>query len=218
MDKYIENRREFLKQASIAAAFPYLLGCSGDGLAQRSDTSVLALIRRNAISAPDCEWCGARDVPNTVTSKTTIAGPTDPVEAIVIAGTVYRADGKTPASDTLIYFYHTDVDGIYGRRGEHIHGRYRGWALTDTNGRYELRTIKPAPYPNSTNASHIHMTVTGTNFKEDWIDSVLFEGDRLISPRQRIVEKGGFNPILSMKTGPGRLLFGTRDIQLPIGQ
>jgi len=28
-------------------------------------------------------------------------------------GVVYKPDGKTPAPDVLIYYYHTNTDGIY---------------------------------------------------------------------------------------------------------
>ena len=136
---------------------------------------------------------------------------------MVISGKVFEADGKTPAPNVLIYLYHTDIEGYYGRSGgEHKHGRYRGWLLTDAEGRYSFQTIKPAPYPENRFAAHIHMTVTTTAMREDWIDSILFEGDKLISERERQTagQKGGFNPILSLKKGENNLWMATRDIQL----
>ena len=62
---------------------------------------------------------------------------------MIISGTVFQTDGKTPAPNTLIYLYHTDMYGIYGRGSEHKHGRFRGWMLTDAKGKYEFRSIRP---------------------------------------------------------------------------
>jgi protocatechuate 3,4-dioxygenase beta subunit len=114
----------------------------------------------------------------------------------------------------LIYFYHTDIYGVYGRSGEHRHGKYRGWLLTGKDGRYEFETIMPASYPNSTQSAHIHMTLTGTDFREDWIDSILFEGDRFLTARERVPQRGGFNHVLTMKKGPDGFLRGERHIRL----
>lgn len=216
MNKIIENRREFLKRASIAAmAFPFLLNCKNDTLAQKSDGDILSLIKRNAKPA-GTEGMGAIDAPEAISWKTVLAKKTDEGEPILISGTVYKADGKTPAPDVLIYFYHTDRVGIYGRSGEHKHGKYRGWLLTNAKGKYEFRTIKPASYPNSTISSHIHMTLTGKDFREDWVDSILFDGDKFItaSERNRAGRRGGFNPILTLEKGADGVLCGVRDIQL----
>ena len=135
---------------------------------------------------------------------------------MIISGTIFKADGKTVAPNTLVYFYHTDMYGIYGRTGEHKHGKFRGWMLTDARGRYEFRSIRPASYPNSTQSQHVHMTLTGTNFREDWIDSILFEGDRFLTMRERenAGKKGGFNPIVTMEKTSTGIYSARRDIQL----
>ncbi|MEO7672867.1 MAG: hypothetical protein ABIU09_02170 [Pyrinomonadaceae bacterium] len=143
-----------------------------------------------------------------------MAPDSDKGERILVSGTVLRPDGKTPAANTLIYLYHTDIYGIYGRNGEHRHGRYRGWMLTDSRGRYEFESIKPASYPNSTIASHIHITLTTESLKEDWVDSILFEGDRFITEQERVVRKGGFDPVLKFVRGSDGISRGVRDIQL----
>ncbi|MCA1590603.1 MAG: intradiol ring-cleavage dioxygenase, partial [Acidobacteria bacterium] len=114
----------------------------------------------------------------------------------------------------LIYLYHTDVKGIYDRQGEHRHGRYRGWMLTDNRGRYELESIVPASYPNSTQSKHIHLTLTGTDIREDWYDSFLFEGDRFLTARDRVSNRGGFNHVLRLEKDSSSVLRGMRDIRL----
>jgi protocatechuate 3,4-dioxygenase, beta subunit len=118
----------------------------------------------------------------------------------------------------LIYYYHTDSEGNYGRKRPEgaLHGHFRGWMLTDAKGRYEFNSIRPAPYPGRKFAAHVHMTLTGTNFREDSIDSILFEGDRLISSQERETagKKGGFNPIVKLEKDDSGIWRATRDIQL----
>ena len=217
MHKLIEDRRSFLIRSSMAAlAFPFLIGCKSDTLAQKSETDILSLIRKNA-QPRGAEGMGAIDAPNDVTWKAVLATEKDEGEAMIISGTVFQPNGNTPAPNILIYLYHTDMYGIYGRKGEHKHGKFRGWMLTDESGRYEFRSIRPASYPNTTFAAHIHMTNTGVDRKEDWIDAILFEGDKFISPREREMagKKGGFQPILKLEKGADGILRGVRDIQLP---
>ncbi len=216
MNQINENRREFLKRASVAAlAFPLLLNCKNSTLAQKSDAGILSLIKKNALPV-GAEGMGAIDAPDNVSWKTVLAKETDEGEPMIISGTVFLPDAKTPAPNVLIYLYHTDMYGIYGKRGEHKHGKFRGWMLTDSQGKYEFRSIRPASYPNTTFAAHVHTTLTGKNFKEDWIDSILFEGDRFISQREREMagKKGGFNPILKLEKGADGILRGVRNIHL----
>jgi protocatechuate 3,4-dioxygenase, beta subunit len=221
MERFAGDRREFLKKAVVAAsALPLLAACGGDAAAQRTG-SILDEIKRNAMPDPNNGrqggWHGAVHTPADVSWRTVLSEERDKGEPIEINGVVYQADGKTPAPNTLIYLYHTDFEGYYGRAGAaHGHGKYRGWMLTDKDGKYSFRTIKPAPYPENRFAAHIHMTVTTAKAKEDWVDSILFEGDRLISPQEReqAGRRGGFNPVLTFEKGPGGISRATRNIQL----
>lgn len=215
MNQPIETRRDFLKQLTLAAALPVLIGCRNNTLATVIEPDILSRLKRNALPAGG-EWSGAIDAPASITWKTALAKPADEGEPMIISGTVFKKDGKTPAPNTLIYFYHTDVHGIYGREGQHKHGKYRGWMLTDERGRYEFSSIRPASYPNSTQSQHVHMTVTGLEQKEDWIDSILFEGDRFLTSRERETagSKGGFFPIVKLEKGAGGIARAIRDIQL----
>lgn len=205
-----------MKRAGVAAiAFPLLINCKSDTMAQKAESGALELIKKNANTSPAVNWCGAIDAPDNVSWKTALSKKSDKDEPMIISGTIFQPDGKTPAPDILIYFYHTDIEGYYGRgNGEKQHGHFRGWMLTDAKGRYEFSSIKPAAYPNRTFAAHVHMTLTGKNFREDSIDSILFEGDKFITAEERIVRKGGFNPIVKLEKGADGILRATRDIQL----
>ena len=216
MKQEVENRRDFLGRIAIGTmTVPFLLGCERTSLARLSGESILDKIKKNAITDSDCNWCGAKDVPADVARQTNLTNPREKGEIIEIRGTVFQQDGKTPSPNILIYLYHTDTEGLYGQEGQPHHGRFRGWLLTDKKGQYNFRTIKPASYPNRQHPAHIHMTLTGIDRKEDWIDNILFKGDKLITPEQRIVKKGGFNPILELERSSEGILEGVRDIQLP---
>lgn len=209
------SRRDFLKQTAVALALPLVFSCRTESPAQTTD-DVLKAIKRNAISDPSDEYWGARSAPADVSWRTKLSTAADTGERILIGGTIFGPDGKTPAANTLIYLYHTDIYGIYGRAEEHRHGRYRGWMLTDARGRYEFESIMPASYPNSTIAKHIHMTLTTSEKREDWVDSILFEGDRFLTSRDRAIRRGGFDPVLKLEKGRDGISRGTRDIRLGI--
>jgi protocatechuate 3,4-dioxygenase beta subunit len=176
---------------------------------------------RQANSLPSCEWCGAMDAPTQLNWETQIAPDDEPGERIYLTGTVYQSDGKTPAAGILIYAYHTNVRGIYEKKGDETgnglrHGYLRGWMRTDKNGRYGIQTIMPAPYPNRPEAAHVHITLSGPDLPEYWIASTLFEGDSLIS-EGTIDEnkgKGGFSAIVRLEKNAQGVGIGRRDIQL----
>ncbi len=214
MERSGNTRREFLKNASLALAIPLIFGCGSDSAAQHSNDKLLEKLKAQANSDPRDEYWGARSAPADVSWRARLSTDADKSERILISGTIYKLDGVTVAPNTLIYLYHTDVHGIYGRSGEHRHGRYRGWMLTDECGRYEFESILPASYPDSTIAKHIHMTLTTLDKREESVDSILFEGDRFLTARDREIHRGGFDPVLKMVKGSDGVLRGKRDIRL----
>ncbi len=169
---------------------------------------------------PACEWCGAAEAPAQLNWEIKIAGPDEPGEPLVITGTVYKADGVTPAPDIVLYVYHTNKEGVYPKRGDETgngrrHGYLRAWLRTGTRGEYRITTIRPAPYPGRKAPAHIHITITEPDKSEYWIDSILFEGDPFLTPDYRagLKQKGGSGIIVLEKDAEG-VWRGKRDILL----
>ena len=167
------------------------------------------------------EWGGAAEAPESPSWSTRIAPEGEPGEPMLVSGRVYGPDGRTPAAGILVYAYHTDVTGLYTTRGDETgngrrHGRLRGWMRTNAEGRYEFRSIRPAPYPGRVDPAHVHMTISGPGRPEYWIDSIWFADDPLVTPeaRRHLTGRGGFDPVIRLTRGPDGVLVGTRDIRL----
>lgn len=141
-------------------------------------------------------------------------------DKLKVTGTIYKADGVTPASNVLLYVYHTNDKGIYPTRGNEKgwarrHGYIRGWIKTDDSGHYTFYTFRPAPYPNRRTPVHIHMIVKEPEKNEYWIDSIEFEDDPLLMKTQsaRKSDRGG-NGVVSVRFGKGGMAECARDIIL----
>ena len=99
-----------------------------------------------------------------------------------VSGIIYQKDGKTPASNVILYAYHTNRKGIYETKGNESgwarqHGFIRGWVKTGNDGSYTFYTFRPAAYPSGTEPEHIHMTVKEPGVNEYYIDNILFLDD-----------------------------------------
>ena len=170
---------------------------------------------------PDCEWCGAAEAPKNLSSTTTIAPEDEPGDPIKISGTIFLEDGATPASDVLMYVYHTNKEGIYPKRGNEQgnaqrHGYIRAWLKTGTDGRYEFTSIKPEAYPSRNEPAHIHVTLSRADYPEFWLESYLFEGDPLIEEKHRKESErtGGFSNIIELEQDEDGVWIGERNFVL----
>jgi len=138
---------------------------------------------------------------------------------LAVNGTVFKADGKTPAPGVVLYVYHTDQTGHYtakpGAQGwEKRHGSLRGWMRTDAKGFYKFVTLRPAPYPGHSDPAHIHLTVKEPGLPEYYLDEFLFDDDPLLTPafRQKLENRGG-SGILRLKD-VGNMVKAERNIYL----
>lgn len=129
-------------------------------------------------------------------SRVRIVTPDEPGQRLTVTGRMLRADGK-PAGKTLVYVYQTNNQGVY--EGGNQNARLFGYLTTDPQGRFEVETIRPAGYPESDTAQHIHFEV----FLEDGrrATEILFEDDpRITSATRRWAEGAGF-PIVPVTRG-----------------
>lgn len=148
------------------------------------------------------------------TRSATLVTPNEPGERMLVRGQVFRPDGTTPAADVIVYAYHTDATGVY-RTERDAPPRLRGWMRTDKDGGYELHSIKPAPYPNRTDAAHVHFQFWGEDV-EPQSAGLLFEGDRFITARERQESDalGRFGSIKRLEKDAAGVLVATIDFRL----
>ncbi len=168
-----------------------------------------------------CEGCEAiYEYGNkSLTNRDTLPDYEHSGKKIIIRGTVYMADGHTPASDVLIYIYHTDENGIYpvlksSAGWEKRHGYLRGWAKTNKDGKFTFFTHRPAPYPGRTEPAHIHVTVKEPGFKEYYLDSYHFTDDPLMTTDriEQLSDYGGSGLVTPVQEGKHMVL--NRDLFL----
>lgn len=115
----------------------------------------------------------------------------DPVgERIILHGRVLDENAR-PVPNTLVEVWQANASGRYRHKKDSYLGALDpnfggcGRTMTDANGYYFFRTIKPGPYPwlnyvNSWRPAHIHVSVFGTSFSQRLITQLYFEGDPLI--------------------------------------
>lgn len=198
------DRRSFLRNLSVfAVAVPvFELGTLGlFGCNQARSLS------RSASAEP----------PANVPWKTTVVSEGEPGEPLIVSGTIYVPDGRTPLEGISLFVYQTDATGRYSTTGgDNRNTRIHGLIRTNSEGRYEFRTIKPGSYPASRNPAHIHAYVSGPGYPEYWIDEYHFDDDPFVTNdmRGKVGGKGNLSSILTLSRGADGVLRGVRDIKV----
>lgn len=159
--------------------------------------------------------CASCITPETLEWKVSLVQAGEPGEPLVMRGSVYKSDGRTPAPNIVVFVYQTDATGHYNHPDSVWNPRLRGWMRTGSDGRYEFRSIKPAAYPNHSEPAHIHVHVYGEGVPEYFLDDYWFEGDTLLSSEQitRAQLQGRFSNIVKL-TWDGKTWQGVRDLRL----
>ncbi|WP_297766191.1 intradiol ring-cleavage dioxygenase [uncultured Muriicola sp.] len=175
-----------------------LISCNGQtkSASQRSSTSSV-----NKMVGGGCDGCELMyvDMPAELQAIDTSAGWQSGGQKLHVTGKVYQSGGKKPASDIIIYYWQTDANGYYTpKKGmdprARRHGHLRGWVKTNKDGKYDIYTVRPAPYPNNNEPAHIHLSVKEPNIADEYyIDELVFDDDKLLTGtvRRSLENRGG---------------------------
>ncbi len=111
-------------------------------------------------------------------------------ERIIVHGRVLDENAR-PQSGVLIEVWQANAGGRY----RHVNDGYMapldpnfggcGRCVSDAEGSFFFRTIRPGPYPWRNNGSdwrpaHIHLSIFGASFTQRLVTQLYFEGDPLI--------------------------------------
>jgi protocatechuate 3,4-dioxygenase beta subunit len=145
---------------------------------------------------------GHRDVGD-AEADLTIQHSGEPIgERITVSGRLLDGDGR-PVGNQLVEIWQANAAGRYWhQRDQHpapLDPNFTGAGrvLTDAEGNYAFRTIKPGPYPwrnhlNAWRPAHIHFSVFGSDFTQRLVTQMYFPGDPLFD----------FDPIYQSITDP----------------
>jgi len=108
---------------------------------------------------------------------------------IVVTGQVTDEDGR-PVRKALIEVWQADSAGKYDHPDDTMpvtpDPDFKGWGrmLTDAEGRYRFRSIKPGPYPNPgydnwMRPPHIHYSIFAAGLMQRLITQLFFPGEEL---------------------------------------
>ncbi|MEL6298095.1 MAG: protocatechuate 3,4-dioxygenase subunit beta [Pseudomonadota bacterium] len=108
-------------------------------------------------------------------------------ERILIHGHLLD-EAARPIPDALIEVWQANASGRYRHKRDGYQAALDpnfsgcGRCMTDSDGRYSFRTIRPGPYPwpnggNDWRPAHIHFSIFGHQFAQRLITQMYFEGD-----------------------------------------
>ncbi|CAH0282647.1 protocatechuate 3,4-dioxygenase subunit beta [Roseomonas sp. CECT 9278] len=111
-------------------------------------------------------------------------------ERIILHGRVLDGSAR-PVAGALVELWQCNAAGRYRHRNDTYDAPIDpnfggcGRCVTDAEGRYAFRTVKPGPYPyrnrvNDWRPAHIHFSVFGSGFAQRLVTQMYFEGDPLL--------------------------------------
>ena len=111
-------------------------------------------------------------------------------ERIIVSGRVLDENGR-PVRNTLVEVWQCNAAGRYLHKGDQHDAPLDpnfaglGQVLTDAEGRYRFKTIRPGEYPwrnhyNAWRPAHIHFSLFGEAFAQRLVTQMYFPGDPLL--------------------------------------
>jgi protocatechuate 3,4-dioxygenase, beta subunit len=148
-------------------------------------------------------------------SVVTIVSAREPGQRMIVSGRLFALNGTTPLAGRRIGVYQTDAGGNYGHDPRVPQwARLHGWLRTDSLGRYEVRTIRPGPYPRANTPAHLHFVIeTPSGF--DGNTELRFEDDPRVTGRERMGSQleGRFGSVRPVTLGHDGVLLVERDLR-----
>lgn len=132
---------------------------------------------------------------------------------IVLKGSIFKENGKTPVNNALVEIWHCDENEVYDNASDEY--KYRGGQKTKADGKYEFKSILPVPYkadPNDDSSwrpAHIHMRVSVPN-QQDLITQIYFKGGKYVETDKWASSPQAVNRILTItknKAGVSEIVF-----------
>jgi protocatechuate 3,4-dioxygenase beta subunit len=121
-------------------------------------------------------------------------------QKLKITGTIYKSDGKTPASDVIMYLEQADEDGDFDLRklNDKRYTYHRGWIKTNASGQYTFYTFMPGGDRRYNQLQQLFPTIKEGTKEFYNLESFLFDSDPLLtkSCRKKIAKKGDVTRIL----------------------
>ena len=129
--------------------------------------------------------------------RSQLAGPDEPGDRLILTGTVFSSDCRTPLPGAVIEIWQANNAGVYdtskpGNFTEATSFHLRGMLHTNEKGRYQIETIVPGRYPippnlpglekyaGLTRPAHIHFRVT-ESLHIPLTTQLYFKGDPFIA-------------------------------------
>lgn len=166
----------------ILVAFCFLSGCSG----QNQKAKEISRTDEPSVVGGGCEGCELMyvDMPEDITHSHQSPGWKTNKQKLWIEGTVLQLDGQTPAENVVLYYWHTNDEGLYESKqtqnnSASQHGSLRGWVKTGKDGKYIIKTSRPAPYPGEKIPAHIHLSVKEPDLENEYYMDWYFDDDPL---------------------------------------
>jgi protocatechuate 3,4-dioxygenase, beta subunit len=171
---------------NISLVCLFAIGCSG----QQKNTDASSKKANSANNAKEvgggCDGCNLMFVgmPNLIKNESESAGWQQGLQPLLITGKILQADGKTPAPQTIVYYWHTNDKGLYATDANtspkaQPHGKLRGWVKTNETGQYTIKTSRPASYPSQDIPQHIHLSILEPDINQPYFADLYFDDDPL---------------------------------------
>lgn len=160
-----------------------LMGCNGQTTQEPGKSNQT---KSKEIVGGGCDGCELMYIgmPKEIQPENTSVGWAEGQQKLIVTGKIFQLDGKTPAPDVVVYYWHTDDNGLYSSGNETAnevkpHGKLRGWVKSDKNGHYKIKTSRPAAYPAQDIPQHIHLSIKEADINNEYFADLYFDDDPL---------------------------------------